>query len=310
MVDFAALRKQSQSKNSFEKLNAELAKLNPKSQTYADDSADYWYPEVDKLGNAEAQLRFLPAPPNEEIPFVRLFNHGFQGPTGTWYIENSLTTIGKPDPVSEFNSSLWNAGDEASKEQARKQKRKLTYVANVYIIKEKLKPENEGKVFKFKFGKKIFDKLNNAMNPEFEGDDAMNPFDLWKGANFRLRIKKVDGYRNYDASKFDEPSKFMESDDEMEKVWNQTKSLQELIAPDKFKSYDELKARLHRVLALDTPAIKVGSSSKVGGTSPWPPWKDEPADKIMAKPIRGSSAAPDMESEDDDLAAFKDLIDE
>jgi hypothetical protein len=217
-----------------------------------------------------------------------------------------LTTIGKPDPVSEYNTTLWNAGDDESKKQAREQKRKLAYVANIYVIKDKLNPENDGKVFKFKFGKKIFDKLNAAMNPEFEDEQPVNPFDLWEGANFRLRIKNVEGYRNYDSSKFDDASPLFDDDKKLEEVWKQATPLQTLVAPDKFKSYDELKAKLHRVLALDTPA----PAARKPAAKENAPWEDEAK---SAAPVAKKSAAPAkkpavVEDDEDDLESFKSLL--
>jgi hypothetical protein len=193
-------------------------------------------------------IRFLPAPGDEDVPFVRLFSHGFKGPTGSWYIENSLTTIGKQDPVGELNSQLWNSGIESDKEIARAQKRKLAYISNVYVITDQLNPENEGKVFLFKYGKKIFDKLNEVMNPQFADETPMNPFDLWEGANFKLKIRNVEGYRNYDKSEFASAGPLSNDDEEMEKIWKQCNSLQELISPSQFKSYEELKAKLNKVL--------------------------------------------------------------
>ena len=236
----------------FEKLaeeaNAGDQKQSQSSDPYNDDR--YWKPEVDKSGNGSAIIRFLPAPEGEDMPWAQVWSHGFKGPGG-WYIENSLTTIGKQDPVSEYNSTLWNNGTDAGKEQARDQKRRLSYYSNIYVVKDDANPQNEGKVFLFRYGKKIFDKLKDVMNPEFEDDERFNPFDFWEGANFRLRIRNVDGYRNYDKSSFDSPSVFMEDEDELEGIWKQEYSLAELIDEKNFKSYDELKAKLNRALGLD-----------------------------------------------------------
>jgi hypothetical protein len=180
---------------------------------------------------------------------VKLYSHAFQGPGG-WYIENSLTTLGQKDPVSEYNTMLWNNGTDAGKEQARKQKRKLTYVANVYIVKDPANPSNEGKVMLYKFGKKIFDKITAAMQPEFEDEEAIDPFDFWQGANFKLKAKNVAGYRNYDSSEFARPSALLDDDDAMEAIWKKEYSLAELVAPDQFKDYDALKKRLDYVLGI------------------------------------------------------------
>ncbi len=206
-----------------------------------------WKPEVDKAGNGYAVIRFLPAPNGEDLPWAKLYTHAFQG-TGGWYIENSLTTLGQKDPVSEHNSQLWNSGIESDKEIARKQKRKLSYYANIYVVKDSANPHNEGQVFLYKFGKKIFDKITAAMQPEFEDEDPINPFDFWAGANFKLKIKKVAGYWNYDSSEFDRQSALLDDDDAMEAIWKKEYSLAELVAPDQFKSYDELKKRLDYVL--------------------------------------------------------------
>ena len=206
-----------------------------------------WKPEVDKAGNGYAVIRFLPAPDGEDLPWAKLYTHAFQG-TGGWFIENSLTTLGQKDPVSEHNSQLWNSGIESDKEIARKQKRKLSYYANIYVVKDSANPHNEGQVFLYKFGKKIFDKITAAMQPEFEDEDPINPFDFWAGANFKLKIKKVAGYWNYDSSEFDRQSALLDDDDAMEAIWKKEYSLAELVAPDQFKSYDELKKRLDYVL--------------------------------------------------------------
>ena len=206
-----------------------------------------WKPEVDKAGNGYAVIRFLPAPDGEELPWAKLYTHAFQG-TGGWFIENSLATLGQKDPVSEYNSQLWNSGIESDKEIARKQKRKLSYYANIYVVKDSANPHNEGQVFLYKFGKEIFDKITAAMQPEFEDEDPINPFDFWAGANFKLKIKKVAGYWNYDSSEFDRQSALLDDDDAMEAILKKEYSLAELVAPDQFKSYDELKKRLDYVL--------------------------------------------------------------
>jgi len=213
-----------------------------------------WQPEVDAAGNGYAVIRFLDAPAvdgEDAMPWVQVFSHGFQGPGG-WYIENSLTTLGQKDPVSEYNTQLWNSGIEANKEIARKQKRRLTYISNVLVIKDTANPANEGKVFLYKYGKKIFDKIKEKIEPQFEDEKAVNPFSFWEGANFKLKIRKVEGYRNYDKSEFDNPSPLFDGDDDkIEKVWKSEYSLKEFLDPKHFKSYDELKSKLDRVLGLD-----------------------------------------------------------
>ena len=243
-MSFADLKKQSKLGSLTAKLVKEVEKMNTTSGS-SDDRL--WKLDVDKSGNGYAVIRFLPAPNGEDLPFVKLYSHAFQGPGG-WYIENSLTTLGQKDPVSELNSELWNNGTDAGKELARKQKRKLTYVSNIYVVKDPANPANEGKVFLFKYGKKIFDKLTAAMQPEFEDEEAIDPFDFWAGANFKLKAKNVAGYRNYDSSEFARPEPLLDDDDAMEGVWKKQYSLAELVAADQFKSYDELKKRLDYVL--------------------------------------------------------------
>ena len=249
MSSFAELKRSRD--NSLKTLMDEVNKVtNPQQQNSGGADERIWKPDVDKAGNGYAVIRFLPAPEGEDLPWVRVFDHGFQGPGG-WYIENSLTTLNKKDPVSEYNSMLWNSGIESNKDIVRKQKRRLNYYANIIVIKDPTRPENEGKVFLYKFGKKIFDKINDAMNPPFEGDDPVNPFDLWEGADFRLKIRNVAGYRNYDASEFDRPSALNDDDAELERIWKSQYSLSEFTDPANFKSYDELQAKLNRVLGLD-----------------------------------------------------------
>ena len=243
-MSFAKLKKQSKLGSLTQKLVKEVEKMN-NNGGQGDDRL--WKLEVDKGGNGYAVIRFLPAPDGEDLPFVKLYSHAFQGPGG-WYIENSLTTLGQKDPVSEFNSQLWNNGTDAGKDTARKQKRKLTYISNIYVVKDPTNPENEGKTFLYKYGKKIFDKLTAAMQPEFEDEEAIDPFDFWQGANFKLKAKNVAGYRNYDSSEFAATSALLDDDDAMEAVWKKEHSLAELVAADQFKSYDELKTRLGYVL--------------------------------------------------------------
>ena len=245
-MSFADLKKQSKLGSLTAKLVKEVEKMN---NTVGNSDDRLWKLDVDKSGNGYAVIRFLPAPNGEDLPFVKLYSHAFQGPGG-WYIENSLTTLGQKDPVSEFNTTLWNNGTDAGKETARKQKRKLTYISNIYVVKDPANPENEGKVFLFKFGKKIFDKLTAAMQPEFEDEEAIDPFDFWQGANFKLKAKNVAGYRNYDSSEFSAQSPILPDadDDALEALWNRENSLAELVAADQFKSYEVLRARLEAVL--------------------------------------------------------------
>ena len=217
-------------------------------QSFVDER--FWKPELDKTGNGYAVIRFLPAPDKEDMPWVKVWSHAFQGPTGQWYIENSLTTLNQKDPVSEANTILWNTGNEPDKELARKRKRKLNYYSNILVVSDPKHPEHEGKVRLFKYGKKIFDKLMEAMQPQFEDEKPINPFDFWEGANFKLKIRKVDGFWNYDKSEFEKPSAVIDGDDKkLEELWHQQYSLAEFTETTNFKSYSELKERFDRVTA-------------------------------------------------------------
>ena len=252
-MSFKDLKKQSSLGSLTQKLVKEVEKMNT---TGGGADERLWKPEVDKTGNGYAVLRFLPAPEGEEIPWVKLYSHAFQGPGG-WYIENSLTTTGKKDPVSDHNRELWNSGNESDKDTVRKQKRKLSYYANIYVVKDQANPQNEGGVFLYKFGKKIFDKIMEAMQPEFEDETPINPFDFWQGANFKLKIVKKDGYWNYDKSEFAEVSPLLEDDDALEALWKKQYSLSAVTAPDQFKSYEELERRLKLVLGQKPPTRRV-----------------------------------------------------
>jgi hypothetical protein len=249
-MSFSDLKKQSSLGSLTQKLVKEMEKMNTSSNG-ADDRL--WKPEMDKTGNGYAVVRFLPSPESEDLPWVKMYAHGFQGPGG-WYIENSLTTIGQKDPDSEYNRELWNSGSDKDKETVRKQKRKLSYYSNIYVVKDPANPANEGKVFLFKYGKKIFDKIMAAMQPEFEDETPINPFDFWQGANFKLKIRKVDGYWNYDKSEFDRPEPLLNDDEAMEAIWKKEYSLNQLIAPTEFKTYEELEKRLKYVLGQKSAA--------------------------------------------------------
>ena len=235
------------------KLVAAAEKVGGGAQQQSYEDNRQWKPEVDKAGNGFAVIRFLPAPEGDDYPWTRYWDHGFQGPGG-WYIEKSLTSIGQQDPVSELNSKLWNSGLESDKDIARKQKRRLHYVSNILVISDPAHPENEGKVFLFQYGKKIYDKMMDVMQPQFQDEQPVNPFDLWEGANFKLKIRNVEGYRNYDKSEFDKPSALFNGDeDELEAVYSKVYSLKEFTDASKYKSYDELKAKLERVLGGSAP---------------------------------------------------------
>ena len=245
-TSIAALKR---SKSNLDTLVSELNKVaepQKQKQSYSDDR--FWKPELDKSGNGYAVFRFLPAVKGEDLPWARLWSHAFQGPGG-WYIENSLTTLNKKDPVSESNSLLWNSGVDADKEIARKRKRKLSYIANVLIINDAKHPENEGQVKLFKFGKKIFDKINDVMFPAFADEQAINPFDFWKGANFKLKIRKVEGFTNYDKSEFEGITELFEGDDDkIEAVWKAEHALQQFVDPSNFKPYEELKKKFDEIV--------------------------------------------------------------
>jgi hypothetical protein len=250
MVDFAKLKR---NRSSIEQLTKALETTQGSTESGGKDDTRFWQPTADKSGNGMATIRFLPAPAvdgDDALPWVRVFKHGFQGPGG-WLIDECLTTINEKCPVCEHNSTLWNSGIEANKEIVRKQKRKLTYIANVMVITDPSNPENEGQVKLYKFGKKIFDKITEAMNPEFADETPVNPFDLWEGANFKVKIRQVEGYRNYDKSEFSSPSALSEDDDELEKIWKKEYSLKEFTDKSNFKSYDDLKKRLDKALGFD-----------------------------------------------------------
>lgn len=296
---FADLKK-SRNKD-LEKLTQEVSKIANKEEgkkSYEDTR--FWKPTVDKVGNGSATIRFLPAPEGEDVPWVQVFSHSFQGPTGQWYIENSLTTLNKKDPVSEHNTVLWNSGIESNKEIARKQKRKLQYIANIYVVKDSGNPDNEGKVFLYKFGKKIFDKLNDLMNPQFEDETPINPFDLWEGANFKLKIRKVEGYQNYDKSEFDSQGPLSKDDDDLERIWKSEYKLNEFLEESNFKSYDELKAKLNKVLGLDMDSVEnfvqKPSTPKVAADKP--------------KTVESSKPWNDDANDDEDLSYFEKLAEE
>ena len=296
MSNFAKLKKSS---GDISRLNKELEKINTPNEKKGDDR--FWKLERDKSGNGAAVIRFLPTSEvdGDSVPWVRIFSHGFKGPTGKWYIENSLTTLGQKDPVGEFNTQLWNATtDENSwqRKQAKEQKRRLSYISNIYVVSDPKNPENEGKVFLFKYGKKIFDKITMLMNPEFEGDTPVNPFDFWSGANFKLRIRTVDGYPNYDQSTFDAAKPLLPDDDQLEQLWKKQYSLKEFIDPKNFKSYDDLKKKLEDVLGTSTLNTTVAGSFVAEK-----PVFNKP------KPAVEETPAFDADDDDDELEAFKRL---
>lgn len=297
-TNFASLKKTSG--NDLDTLTNQLEKLNPQREARRGDDR-FWQPTVDKAGNGYAVVRFLPASANEEVPFVRVFSHGFQGPGG-WYIESSLSTIGRKDPVGELNQTLWNTGGDEGKEQARKQKRKLQFISNIYVVKDPGNPENEGKVFLYKYGKKIWDKIEAQMNPEFEDETKVNPFDMWQGADFKLKIRKVAGYRNYDSSEFESPAPLLEDDERLETIWNKQHGLNEFVEPANFKSYDELKQKLDRVLGKTVSTATAADTVIEQEESSW-----EPTESSTSTPL---SQSPQVGDDDDDMSFFKKLAEE
>ena len=295
-MSFANLKKQSRLGSLTSKLTNEIEKMNKGSTGGADERL--WKLEVDKAGNGYAVIRFLPAPNGEELPWAKVWSHAFQGPGG-WYIENSLTTLGQKDPVSEYNRLLWNSGNDADKDLARKQKRKLSYISNIYVVKDPTNPQNEGKVFLYKFGKKIFDKITAAMQPEFEDEEAIDPFDFWQGANFKLKAKNVAGYRNYDSSEFAAVSPLLDDDDALEALWKKQYPLVEFTAADQFKAYDVLQQRLDSVLNAKKTRIA-------------PEVADEEEEIVTAKPepVTAAGAGAGTGADDDALSYFQRLAEE
>jgi len=264
MSDFADFKRKSRSSSNLDELSKKIQATSEK-KSYKDDR--FWRPELDKASNGYAVIRFLPAPPNEDLPWAKLYSHGFQG-KGGWFIENSRTTFGEKDPVSEMNSELWNSGIESDKDIARARKRKLQYISNILVISDPANPQNEGKIFLYKFGKKIFDKIQEAMEPEFADEKAVNPFELWDGANFKLKVRKISGFINYDKSEFDSPSALFDGDDvQLEELWKKQYSLTAFTDPSNFKSYDELKQRLMDVVGDDIRSNDGTSAPTIQETS-------------------------------------------
>ena len=295
MSSFANLKRQS---GNLDKLSKAIEALNTSSEG-GDKPDNYWKCEVDKAGNGMATIRFLPtssADGDDSLPWAKIHSHGFQGPGG-WLIDNCLTTLHQQCPVCEHNSALWNSGIEANKDIVRKQKRKLNYIANIYVVSDPKHPENEGKVFLYKFGKKIFDKISEAMNPQFEDETPINPFDMWKGANFKLKIRKVEGYQNYDKSEFEDPAPLLADDEALEKIWQSEYSLKELLNEKEFKSYDVLKQRLDKVLGLNGEAPRTTVEQVKAKTF------DAPKAKAEDSPFK-------EDGDEDDMAYFAKLAEE
>jgi len=296
---FNSLSDLRKSRGGFDNLMKEVDKISQPAGGERKEDDRLWQPTVDKAGNGYAVIRFLPPPKGEELPWVRIWNHGFQGPTGKWYIENSLTTLGKPDPVSELNNELWNSGSEANKEIARKQKRRLAYVCNVLIVSDPSNPSNEGKVKIYKFGKKIFDKIKDVMQPQFQDEEPMNPFDFWKGADFKIKIRQVEGYRNYDKSEFDKPRAVSEADADIEAIWSQEHSLSDFLDARHFKSYDELKKKLEQVL--NATGVSTARAESVDLDKPRAaPVATSGPDRVQAR----AAAKPAVDEDDDESLSY------
>ena len=303
-MSFASLKN---NKNAFSALQKQLEQTTKVGTT----DERMWKLTTDKAGNGFAVIRFLPATDGEDMPFVKMYSHAFQGPGG-WYIENSLTTLGNDDPLGEYNRELWNSGDEELKNQVRKQKRKLSYYSNIYVVKDPANPENEGRVFLFRYGKKIFDMIMDAVNgDELEGRDGINPFDFWSGANFKLRSKKVAGYPNYDSSEFQTQGTLEDLDDtQLESIWKRQHSLQGLVAADQFKTYDQLKDRLDKVLGRTTggsttPTPQAPRVEEVVSTKPV--FQKE---EVTPEPVLPSTEAPKAEEDEDVMDYFRKLAEE
>jgi len=297
MSSFANLKR---NRSSLDKLTKALEQTTQTAEAGSKDDNRFWQPEVDKAGNGMAIIRFLPAPAvdgDDALPWARTFSHGFQGPGG-WFIDNCLTTLGEKCPVCEHNNTLWNSGIEANKDIARKQKRKLSYVANILVISDPKHPENEGQIKLFKFGKKIFDKISETMNPEFPDEQPVNPFDMWEGANFKLKIRNVEGYRNYDKSEFDSVTAlFNGDDDKLEELWKKEYSLKDFTDKKQFKPYDTLKARLDKVLGFEGAAVNLKTKAEDAVLNTF---KDADVSVIDKAPV----------VDDEDMNYFKSLAEE
>jgi len=307
-MSFADLKKKSKLGSLTSKLVQEVEKMNTSGSGGADERI--WKPEVDKAGNGFAVIRFLPAPANEELPWAKVYTHAFQG-NGGWFIDNCLTTVGQSCPVCEANRELWNTGSKANQEIVRQRKRKLSYYSNIYVVSDKAHPENEGKVFLFKYGKKIFDKISAAMQPEFDDETPIDPFDFWNGANFKVKIKKVAGYWNYDSSEFESTSTLGDFDDDvLEGIWKKAYSLEDFVNADKFKSYEQLDNRLKSVLGQkDAPKVDESFEDEEEDRGPVPSREEVSEGKYGGTSYQASSSSSD-EDEDDALSYFQRLAEE
>lgn len=319
-MSFEALKKQSKLGSLTDKLVKEVEKMNTSSGS---EDSRFWKPEMGKEGVGSAIIRFLPAPEGEELPWVKLYKHAFKGPSGYWYIENCLSSIAQKDPVNDYNRSLVaKYGGEMDKcplsvqNKVREQKRKLSYYSNIYVIKDPANPENDGKVFLFKYGKKIFDKILAAMQPEFDDEEPMNPFDFWQGANFKLKITKKDGYWNYDKSEFDKVKPLLDDDDALEAIWKKEHSLSAIVAEDQFKSYEELEKRMNYVLGLNSTAEPTRSRAVMEQEEELESFTESPSYETEVEKLEKTYSSPstssvdDEDVEDESLQYFQKLLDE
>jgi len=305
-MSFAALKR---NRTDLSKLVEQAKETSGTNNTRQSQDERFWQPTRDKAGNGYAVIRFLPGDAEASTPWVRYWDHAFKGPTGQWYIEKSLTSIGQQDPLSELNSKMWNSGIEADKTTVRQRKRNLRYVANVLIVSDPSNPANEGQVKLYRFGKKIFDKIMDSMQPQFPDETPVNPFDMWEGADFTLKIRKVEGYPNYDASSFKAPSAVTGSDDELEAIYNKQFDLNEWTDPKNYKSYDELKSRLALVLGEKAPRT-VKEEVALDLDDEIPEFKSAPAPTAAAAPEPQISTAESAMDDDDIMAKFAKLASE
>ena len=302
-MSFADLKR---NRTDLSKLVAQAQETSGAQQTQRQsDDPRFWMPTRDKAGNGYAVIRFLPGDASAATPWIRYWDHAFKGPTGQWYIEKSLTSIGQQDPLSELNSKMWNSGVESDKTIVRQRKRNLRYVANVLIVSDPSAPENEGQVKLYRFGKKIFDKIMDSMQPQFPDEKPVNPFDMWEGADFTVKIRKVEGYPNYDASSFKAPAAVPGSDEELEELYNKQHDLNEWVDPKNYKTYDELKSRLAMVLGEQAPrTMKQEASLEMDDEIPDFPKADAPAPQAAPEPAISTA---ESSSDDDTMSYFAKL---
>lgn len=268
----------------------------------------FWKPTVDQQGNGYAVIRFLPTKEylNDPaaVPWVRYWDHGFKGPTGKWYIEKSLTSIGQQDPLGELNSRMWATEDPEQQEIVRQRKRRLHHVANILVVDDQGNPDNNGKVFLYQFGKKIFDKIIDVMSPEFPDEDPIVPFDVFGGANFQLKIRQVAGYRNYDKSNFAAPSDLFDGDEKkLEELFDKLYDISEFVDPAKYPSYSELEKKLNDVLGVRKPTLDAATAAAPAMKSAEAKEPEIVESNIEINDETGEDDLPWNDEEDDDVLA-------